>query len=111
MSQVLRKCCGLKGYNEVNNLISHSWIREFDGILSIHTLVKETIQIELLEQGRETTKYLKNKSILEELYISDVDLILSNQYLDFYGETNRNDILMRTEEVCIDNDRYQESLL
>mgnify|MGYP001176623809 CR=1 FL=1 len=211
--------CGLKSYNEVNNLISRSWIREFDGILSIHTLVKETIQItckpnllkckrfidglmreftaircyhanraqkeviekiaihiykafpeplaelydfyewlelifshccqyersvelaqklhdlyeiqfgndhfrtarmvcriasghihffrikdaiELLEQGRETIKRLKNKSILEELYISDVDLILSNQYLDFYGETNQNDILMRTEELCIE---------
>ncbi len=40
-----RNCCGLKDYSIINKLIELSWIRDIDGQLSIHTLIKETVLI------------------------------------------------------------------
>ncbi len=40
-----RNCCGLKDYSIINKLIELSWIRDIDGQLSIHTLIKETVKI------------------------------------------------------------------
>lgn len=40
-----KNCCGLKDYSVINKLIELSWIRDIDGKLSIHTLIKETIKI------------------------------------------------------------------
>lgn len=214
---IFRKCCGLKDYNEINNLIERSWICESDGILSVHTLVKETVQIVcrpdllkcrkfidgiiqeftalkcyyinrsqkdmieklamhfyhtfpepvpglydfyewmelifshccqykisidlsgklwkiyqkefgsehfrtarmlcrigcgeaqlhnrsqsmiLLQQSKETIINLKNKTVMEELYISDIDVVLSNFYMEYYKETQNEDMLDIAEELC-----------
>ncbi|MCM1223709.1 MAG: hypothetical protein NC548_55590 [Lachnospiraceae bacterium] len=43
--RIFKKCCGLKDYNIINKLIELSWIRDIDGKLSIHTLIKETVKI------------------------------------------------------------------
>ena len=36
---------GCKSYNALNDLIRHSWLRELDGTVTMHTLIKETVQI------------------------------------------------------------------
>ena len=38
-----KEWCDLEDYNDMNVLIDRSWIRELDGILSMHTLVKEAV--------------------------------------------------------------------
>lgn len=43
--RTFKNCCSLKDYNIINKLIELSWIRDIDGKLSIHTLIKETIKI------------------------------------------------------------------
>ncbi|MCR4758655.1 MAG: hypothetical protein K5705_00005, partial [Oscillospiraceae bacterium] len=41
----VRDFCGCKSYTELNNLVRRSWLRELDGIVSMHTLIRETVQI------------------------------------------------------------------
>lgn len=41
----VRDFCALKNYSALNGLIQRSWLRELDGIITMHTLIKETIQI------------------------------------------------------------------
>lgn len=43
--RTFKNCCGLRDYSNINKLIELSWIRDIDGQLSIHTLIKETIKI------------------------------------------------------------------
>jgi len=43
--RIFKNCCGLKDYRIINKLIELSWIRDIDGKLSIHTLIKETVKI------------------------------------------------------------------
>lgn len=45
--RTFKNCCGLKNYNIINKLIELSWIRDIDGQLTIHTLIKETVIITL----------------------------------------------------------------
>ena len=42
---VFKKICGLRNYVPVNNLYKRSWIRNLNGILSLHTLVKDMIHM------------------------------------------------------------------
>lgn len=216
--RVFKNCCGLNSYSEINNLIDRSWIRDFEGKLSVHSLVNETVQIsckpdllkcksfidglmreftpvrcyhavrkeknvlrkiaahiysifpepqceelydfyewtelilshcclyedaiglaeklhtlyqkkygdkhfrtarmlcrigcgkihsfenekaiELLEQGRAVIKSLENRNVMQELYISDIDFTLSNQYMELYNNIKKEDILEYTEMLC-----------
>ncbi len=41
----VRDFCGLKSYKELNRLIQRSWLRELNDIISMHTLIRETVQI------------------------------------------------------------------
>lgn len=216
--RAFKKCCGLRDYNSINSLIARSWIRDFDGTLSIHTLVKETVQlsckpdllkckafldglmreftavrcyhavrsdkdvlqkitahiynsfpepkneelydfyewtelilshcclykdaiklaeklhihyqekygdnnfrtarmmcriacglihfyknneaISLLEQGKSVIKALDKRTVMQELYISDIDFTLSNLYLEMYNEIETEEMLERIEMLC-----------
>ena len=216
--RAFKQCCGLSSYSEINDLINRSWIRDFNGKLSVHSLVNETIQIfckpglikcknfadglmheftavrcyhsvrqekdmlkiiaahiyslfpdpeseelydfyewielilshcciyesslelaeklhtlykekygenhfrtarmlcrigcgmihfyknkraiELLEQGRNVIKSIENRTIMQELYISDIDFTLSNLYMEMYNEMKNKDILEHTEMLC-----------
>lgn len=42
---VFKKICGLRNYVPINNLYKRSWIRNLNGILSLHTLVKDMIHM------------------------------------------------------------------
>lgn len=216
--RAFKQCCGLRDYSTINSLTARSWIRDFDGTLSMHTLVKETVQlsckpdlmkcreftdglmrefiavrvyhavrtekdvlqkiaahiyslfpepaseelydfyewtelilshcclyesaiglarklhqlyqekfgdrhfrtarmlcrigcgmvhsyrneeaIRLLEQGRTVIKALESRTVMQELYISDIDFTLSNQYMELYNECKNKDLLDRTELLC-----------
>jgi len=216
--RAFKNCCGLDSYNEINNLIDRSWIRDFDGKLSVHSLINEMVQIsfkpdlvkckcfmdglmreftpvrcyhavrkekdvlqkiaahiysifpeplseelydfyewtelilshcclyedaiglaeklhtlyqkkygdkhfrtarmlcrigcgkihsfenkkaiDLLEQGRTVIKSLENRNVMQELYISDIDFTLSNQYMEHYNSFKKEDILEYIEMLC-----------
>ncbi len=45
MKKYVRSFCGLKSYKELNRLVQRSWLRELNDIISMHTLIRETVQI------------------------------------------------------------------
>lgn len=53
-----------------------------------------------LEKGREVIHNLENKSDREILYISDIDLILTNKYIEYYDLENNEFLLDRVEKLC-----------
>ncbi len=212
-----KKCCNLSNFSDINRLIERSWVRESDGCISVHALIRETIKITLkpdlikcidfinglmyefpsikfyhtsyseksslweiahhiykcfpepteklydfyewlelifnhyrinhisleiankllsiykqnfgenhfrtarifcrtccsekeyysideatknLEKGREIIINLKNKSDKEVLYVSDIDLFLSNKYTEYYDLSNNEFLTARVEELC-----------
>ncbi len=56
--------------------------------------------ITLLRSARDVIKSLDNLSTMEELYVSDIDFTLSNQYLDYFEQFGSAEILNFTEEIC-----------
>lgn len=55
---------------------------------------------ENLEKGRKIILGLENKSYREILYISDIDLFLSNKYTEYYDLPNNEFLIARVEELC-----------
>ncbi len=53
-----------------------------------------------LEKGREIILNLENKSDKEILYVSDIDIFLSNRYTEYYDLSNNELLLARVEELC-----------
>ena len=58
--RTFKNCCGLKDYSNINKLIELSWIRDIDGKLSIHTLIKETVKISCKPDLIKCQKFINN---------------------------------------------------
>lgn len=55
-----KRLCGLESYNPINSLIRKSWVTELDGVVSVHTLVKETVGTVFRPDIRNCGEFIKN---------------------------------------------------
>ncbi len=56
----------------------------------------------LIEQGREIIINLQNKTDRETLYISDIDVLLTNVFMNYCDITNNEELLNKTEIYCLE---------
>lgn len=66
--------------------------------------------VSLMEKGREIIIDLENKTQRETLYISDIDVTLTNVFMSYYEIANDEGLLNKNEELCVEAISIRNSL-
>lgn len=58
--------------------------------------------VSLMEKGREIIVSLKKRTETETLYISDIDITLTNVFMNYYDISNSKELLDKNENLCME---------
>lgn len=85
----VRDFCGLKSFKELDSLVSRSWLRNIDGTITIHSLIKESVQIFARPTLEKMLTFIC--PMIKRLFVnpeSDVDALLAQEIADYIYERN-----------------------